>query len=71
MTRSQIMNLCHQWADRAKLAWGQVVNRPLTSHTARPDADPGDAALDPERASAVGRPGPPTPRATGLNGSRP
>lgn len=71
MTRTQIMNLCHQWADRAKLAWGQVVNRPPPSHTARPDADAGDTPPDPERAPEVTRAEPPTPRATALDGSPP
>jgi hypothetical protein len=71
MTRTQIMNLCHQWAERAKVAWAQFANGPFPSNTAKTDAVAGAAPPEQERAPDVLRPAPPAPRAPGLNGSPP
>lgn len=76
MTRTQIMNLCHRWADRAKMAWAQVVNGPFSSNTAETDAPGGDpsagvAPPEQERAPDGVRSDPTARRAAGLNGSPP
>ena len=71
MTRTQIMNLCHQWADRAKLAWTQVVNGPFPSNTTETDAASGDVSPDQDQGHDVVRSDPPAPRAPGVQGSPP
>lgn len=69
--RTQIMNLCQRWADRAKSAWLQLMEDPHPSNTPRTDAASGDAPPGPDRAQDVVREAPAAPGAPGLNGSPP
>ena len=69
--RTQIMNLCQRWADRAKSAWLQLMEDPNPSNTTKTDTASGDALPGQDRAQDVVREAPAAPGAPGLNGSPP
>ena len=69
--RTQILNLCHRWAERAKSAWTQLMEDPHPSNTENAATASGDAPAGQDRGHDVVRVDAPAPRAPGLNGSPP